>query len=144
MSTKSSLLKILSDNAGNYVSGEKIGEMLNVSRTAVNKACTALREQGYIIESRTNKGYMLSEHGKMLTVDGTSAYIDVPCGSAEEVFVSQIESNNQPSLSMKDLIQFITTSYSSSDMNVREYFGNLEIPYECRQRIAKYLDEVGA
>lgn len=79
MSTKSSLLKILSDNAGSYVSGEKIGEMLNVSRTAVNKACTALREQGYIIESRTNKGYMLSEHGKLLTVDGTSAYIDVPC-----------------------------------------------------------------
>ena len=79
MSTKSSLLKILSDNAGSYVSGEKIGEMLNVSRTAVNKACSALREQGYIIESRTNKGYMLSEHGKMLTVDGTSAYIDVPC-----------------------------------------------------------------
>ena len=77
-------------------------------------------------------------------VNHRAAYIDVPCGSAEEVFVSQIESNNQPSLSMKDLIQFITTSYSSSDMNVREYFGNLEIPYECRQRIAKYLDEVGA
>lgn len=79
MSTKSSLLKILSDNAGDYISGEKIGKALGVSRTAVNKACSALREQGYIIESRTNKGYMLSEHGKLLTEDGTSAYIDVPC-----------------------------------------------------------------
>lgn len=79
MSTKSSLLKLLSDNAGIYISGEKIGESLGVSRTAVNKACAALRSEGYIIESKTNKGYMLAEHGKLLTVDGTSAYIDVPC-----------------------------------------------------------------
>lgn len=79
MSTKSSLLKLLSDNAGTYISGEKIGESLGVSRTAVNKACAALRSEGYIIESKTNKGYMLAEHGKLLTVDGTSAYIDVPC-----------------------------------------------------------------
>ena len=42
MSTKSSLLKLLSDNAGTYISGEKIGESLGVSRTAVNKACAAL------------------------------------------------------------------------------------------------------
>lgn len=79
MSTKSSLLKLLSDNAGVYVSGEKIGDILGVSRTAVNKACSALRKEGYLIESKTNKGYMLAEHGKLLTVDGTSAYIDVPC-----------------------------------------------------------------
>ena len=79
MSTKSSLLKLLSDNAGTYISGEKIGESLGVSRTAGNKACAALRSEGYIIESKTNKGYMLAEHGKLLTVDGTSAYIDVPC-----------------------------------------------------------------
>lgn len=79
MSTKSLLLKLLSDNAGSFVSGEKIGSLLGVSRTAVNKACASLREEGYIIESRTNKGYMLAEHGKLLTLDGTSAYINVPC-----------------------------------------------------------------
>lgn len=77
-------------------------------------------------------------------VNHNAAYIDVPCGSAEDVFVNQIESNNQQSFSMKDLIQFITTSYSSSDMNVREYFSKIDIPYECREKIAKYLDEVGA
>ena len=79
MSTKSSLLKLLSDNAGSYVSGEKIGEILGISRTAVNKACTALRKEGYIIESRTNKGYMLAEQGKLLTETGTYAYLHVPC-----------------------------------------------------------------
>lgn len=73
-----------------------------------------------------------------------ASYINVECGAANEVFVNQIESNNQPSLTMKDLIQFITTSYSSSDMNVREYFNNLKIPFECKEKVAKYLDAVGA
>ena len=77
-------------------------------------------------------------------VNHKAAYIDVPCSPAEDVFVNQVGANNQPSLSMRDLIKFITTSYSSSDMNVREYFSKLEIPYECRTKIAKYLDEVGA
>lgn len=71
-------------------------------------------------------------------------YINVPCKSADEIFVAQIESNNRQTLSMKDLINFITTSYSSSDMNVRDYFNSLEIPYACKERIAKYLDDVGA
>jgi len=77
-------------------------------------------------------------------VNHKAAYIDVACGSADEVFVSQIDANNQASFSMRDLIQFITTSYSSSDMNVREYFNSIEIPYGCREKIAKYLDAVGA
>lgn len=77
-------------------------------------------------------------------VNHKAAYIDVACGTADEVFVNQIEANNQASFSMRDLIQFITTSYSSSDMNVREYFNSIEIPYGCRERIAKYLDAVGA
>lgn len=77
-------------------------------------------------------------------INHKAAYIDVTCGSADEVFVSQIEANNQASFSMRDLIQFITTSYSSSDLNVREYFNSIEIPYECREKIAGYLDAVGA
>lgn len=73
-----------------------------------------------------------------------ACYIDVACESAENVFVNQIEGNDLASFSMKDLIQFITTSYSSSDMNVRDYFNNLQIPYECREKIIKYIDAAGA
>lgn len=71
-------------------------------------------------------------------------YIDVSCGSASEIFVEQIEANDQACMSMKSLIDFITTSYSSSDMNIRDYFNNLSVPYECRSKIIKYLDAVGA
>lgn len=73
-----------------------------------------------------------------------ACYIEVACEPAENVFVAQIDGNDQASISMKDLIQFITTSYSSSDMNVRDYFNNIQIPYECREKIVKYLDAVGA
>jgi len=79
MSTKSDLLKILSDNDGEYVSGEKIGEILGVSRTAVSKACASLRKDGYEIESKTNRGYMLGHHGNTLLEEGISAFVKVPC-----------------------------------------------------------------
>ena len=73
-----------------------------------------------------------------------AAYIEISCGSGEEVFINTIEANNQAAMSMRDLIQFITTSYSASDMNVRDYFNSLEIPFQCREKIAKYLDDIGA
>lgn len=73
-----------------------------------------------------------------------AAYLEVACEPSSCIFVDQIEANNQACMSMKDLINFITSSYSSSDMNVREYFSNLAIPIECRAKITKYLDTIGA
>lgn len=79
MSTKSRLLRLLSENAGKYISGEQIGEALGVSRAAVNKACAALRKEGYDIMSRTNLGYMLTDCGSLLTEDEIASYLNVPC-----------------------------------------------------------------
>lgn len=76
-------------------------------------------------------------------INHKTMYIDVVCESADKVFVEQID-NSTESFSMRDLIKFITTSYSSSDMNIREYFCSIEIPNECREKIAKYLDAIGA
>jgi hypothetical protein len=45
---------------------------------------------------------------------------------------------------MKDLINFITTSYNSADVDIREYFSKLDIPYGCKEKITKYLDNIGA
>ena len=55
---KEEILDILK-NADGYISGERISEMLNVSRTAIWKHIKALRENDYKIESVTNKGYRL-------------------------------------------------------------------------------------
>ena len=79
MSTKSELLKLLSMNAGSFVSGEQIGESLGVTRAAISKACAALRSEGYDIESKTNLGYRLAENENLLTDTEISAYINVSC-----------------------------------------------------------------
>lgn len=73
-----------------------------------------------------------------------AVYIDVACASTSDIFTDRIESNNCAQFSMKDLVRYITTSYASSDMNVRDYFNSLKIPYECRAKIMSYLDAVGA
>ena len=77
-------------------------------------------------------------------INHRAAYTEIVCGKADEIFVQQATTQDTNVLSMRDLIQFITTSYSSSDMNVREYFNKIKIPYECREKIAKYLDNIGA
>ena len=55
---KNEVLKILLSN-NIHVSGQDISESLGVSRTAVWKAISALKKEGYNIESVNNKGYLL-------------------------------------------------------------------------------------
>lgn len=57
---RSSLLSILK-NSDDYVSGEFISSSLGVSRTSVWKHINALRNDGYIIEAKSNNGYKLIE-----------------------------------------------------------------------------------
>lgn len=53
-----SILKLLVEAEG-FLSGEDMSRILGVSRTAIWKHIKKLKEQGYNIESVTNKGYML-------------------------------------------------------------------------------------
>lgn len=55
---KSKILDMLR-TADGYISGEKISNSLNISRTAVWKHINALRKDGFEIESVTNRGYRL-------------------------------------------------------------------------------------
>ena len=68
MRTKEKVLHSLRQTDG-FVSGESLSETLGVSRAAVWKAITALREQGYVIDSVTNKGYRLVSAPDLLTED---------------------------------------------------------------------------
>ena len=64
------VLAILTAAGGEYVSGEALGEALGVSRAAVSKAVAALRQEGYDISGRTNRGYRL-ESGPDQMTEGT-------------------------------------------------------------------------
>lgn len=58
------LLEILSDRS--FHSGEQIGQMLSISRTAVWKKIEKLREMGIKIHSVTGKGYRIPESVNLL------------------------------------------------------------------------------
>lgn len=52
---------------GNYISGEDASRSIGLSRAAVNTAVRSLREEGYVIESVTNRGYRLTDLPDSLT-----------------------------------------------------------------------------
>lgn len=79
MSTKSNLLKLLMENQGRYLSGQKIGEELAVSRNAIWKAMNQLKEEGYQIESKASTGYRLKNKSNMLSDAGISGDLKFPC-----------------------------------------------------------------
>ena len=58
-----------------YVSGERISKLLGVSRMAVSLAIKTLRSEGYVIESSTKKGYVLSDGPDRLTTGELLGYL---------------------------------------------------------------------
>ncbi len=78
MSTKSELLKLLDENCGTFVSGQKIGSELGISRAAINKAAAALKKSGYKILSRPSRGYMLLEKTDLLNEESVGVFITKP------------------------------------------------------------------
>jgi len=62
---KEHLLKALA--SGDFVSGQELGEQLDISRTAISKHIKALTEMGLDIYSVTGKGYKLSQSLNLLS-----------------------------------------------------------------------------
>ncbi len=57
---KKEILQKLKESPSDYVSGEALSTILGVSRTAIWKTINDLKEEGYVIESSSKKGYRLS------------------------------------------------------------------------------------
>lgn len=64
---KNKILNILINNENKYVSGESIANELNVSRVSISKNIKTLRNEGYDILSKQNKGYMLINENDYLS-----------------------------------------------------------------------------
>ncbi len=76
-----------------YISGEELSELFNVSRTAIWKHINELRKEGYNIVSSTKKGYSLVEPPDLLD----SRELQIPTGQIighELVRFSEIDSTN--------------------------------------------------
>lgn len=68
------VLTILTTQA-DYLSGAEISRRLGVSRMAVSNAVKALRADGYVIDSVTNRGYRLEKSAGRLTAGEIYAYL---------------------------------------------------------------------
>ncbi len=80
MSTKAAVLEMLERNRDEFISGEQLGHMLNISRVAINKAIKELRQEGYGISASTNKGYQLCEGNDIISAEGIRAELsDIEC-----------------------------------------------------------------
>ena len=63
---KSEILRILREAGDECVSGQSLCESFGVSRQAVWKNITQLKEKGFEIESVSNKGYKLKSEPDIL------------------------------------------------------------------------------
>lgn len=95
MSTKDTILEFLEKNRGFYISGERIAEKLDISRTAVWKAIKKLQKEGYEIKAITNRGYSLDRDSDILSADGIRNHLNDSFRDLRpEVFVTVDSTNN--------------------------------------------------
>ncbi|MDK2808708.1 MAG: BirA family transcriptional regulator [Clostridiales bacterium] len=90
---KSKVLTMLKEG-DTYVSGQKMCEELSVSRTAVWKAIRQLKEEGYEIESVTNKGYHLVSIPNLVTREEILEKIKTRFIAKQVYYQEEVDSTN--------------------------------------------------
>lgn len=77
-----------------YVSGQRLSGELGVSRAAVNAAVKALRDEGCVILSGTNRGYLLQSAPDRLTAGDLAAFLP-PDRMESVVCLDTVDSTNR-------------------------------------------------
>lgn len=88
------ILNILRNNK-EFISGESIAKSLNVSRTAIWKNISKLKNMGYNIVSVTNKGYLLLEEELIFNKLEIEKEIDTFVLGKKVYFFDEITSTNE-------------------------------------------------
>ena len=81
--------------ADGYLSGEKIGEEMGISRGGVWKQIKKLRDQGYEIQSVSNRGYCLVEQQELWNDAEIKDGLQTKKLGQEVVFLEQVTSTNE-------------------------------------------------
>ena len=76
MNLKEQVLACLAEAAGQDVSGQELAEKFGVSRNAIWKAVNRLRQEGYDIQSGTNKGYQFTAGNDLLSAHFVRSALD--------------------------------------------------------------------
>ena len=94
MSVKEELLRILTENAGQEISGQELADTLKVSRTAVWKAVNGLIAEGCEIQAGRNRGYRLVRVGDLLSVGAIRAFLPAELQDNEIILLKTVDSTN--------------------------------------------------
>ncbi|MBQ4232604.1 MAG: biotin--[Lachnospiraceae bacterium] len=91
---KEKILRLLREN-DEYISGQAICESLGVSRTAVWKVIKQLKNEGYEIDSVSNKGYKLTESPDVMSEAEISSRLDTEFLGKKLYYFETIDSTNE-------------------------------------------------
>ncbi len=95
MTTKEDVLKYLKEQQGEWVSGETLSNRMAISRSAVWKQVSRLRQEGYVIRSSPNKGYALSDISELLLPAEIGEGLDTSIfGKQDIVYEGELDSTN--------------------------------------------------
>ncbi len=75
MDTKSRVLSFLAKNSGAWVTGESLASSLGVTRAAVWKAVSSLRENGHLIEAASRRGYRFRPENDVLSEEAMAPFL---------------------------------------------------------------------
>lgn len=92
---KNKILNILIENKGDFISGEKISDDLGLTRAAVWKHIKTLKEEGYIIESITGKGYQIISSPDILKYEEIEEYLETDFMGRQIKHFQSIDSTNK-------------------------------------------------
>lgn len=91
---KEEVLRYLKEQ-NEYVSGEQISKKLGVTRASIWKIINKLKEEGYMIESSTKKGYKLTQIPNIITKEEVQSVIKTQCLGRNMHYFSEIDSTNE-------------------------------------------------
>ena len=90
---KNRILEIL-QKTDEYMSGEKIGKTLGISRTAIWKGIKKLKDEGYVIEAVKNKGYKILKSGDILNETEISLGLKTKYIGRKMIVLDSVDSTN--------------------------------------------------
>lgn len=91
---KYAIVQLLKDAAPGYVSGEELGRRFKVSRTAVWKYIKELRQEGYIIEASSRKGYRMFPSYDKLNAYEIACELSTSIIGREVLYFDSLDSTN--------------------------------------------------
>ena len=95
MKLKEEIIRTLELNRGTYISGQALASQLGCSRNAIWKVINKLKEEGYQIESITNKGYALADTSDILSKEGILQFLPDIFHTLPILVYKEIDSTNE-------------------------------------------------